>query len=159
SIVLLENINRHLAMGKSPIRAALDGRIEIGLAAVAITMTDVVVYGPIAFTQGLVGEIFREFGLTIVTATLFSLFVSFTITPLLASRWLKEPLDEEHLEASHGSGPWFRFTVWWEHNYSRLRQGYGHVIHGALGRRPIVIGVGVAALVLSAAFIPLGWLG
>ena len=159
SIVVLENINRHLAMGKNPVRAALDGRIEIGLAAVAITMTDVVVYGPIAFTQGIVGEIFREFGLTIVTATLFSLFVSFTITPLLASRWLKEPLDEEHIDAMGGSGPWYRFTVWWEHNYGRLRQGYGHLIHSALGRRPVVIGVGVAALVLSVAFIPLGWLG
>ncbi|MGH2457799.1 MAG: efflux RND transporter permease subunit, partial [Chloroflexota bacterium] len=159
SIVVLENINRHLAMGKSPVRAALDGRIEIGLAAVAITMTDVVVYGPIAFTQGIVGEIFREFGLTIVTATLFSLFVSFTITPLLASRWLKEPLDEEHLDAVQGSGPWFRFTVWWEHNYGKLRQGYGHLIHGALGRRPIVIVVGIVALLLSIAFIPLGWLG
>ncbi len=159
SIVVLENINRHLAMGKNPVRAALDGRLEIGLAAVAITMTDVVVYGPIAFTQGIVGEIFREFGLTIVTSTLFSLFVSFTITPLLASRWLKEPLDEEHVDQLQGSGPWFRFTVWWEHNYGQLRAGYGRLIHAALGRRPLVILVGVAALALSIAFIPLGWLG
>jgi len=159
SIVVLENINRHLAMGKSPIKAALEGRLEIGLAAVAITMTDVVVYGPVAFTSGIVGEIFREFGLTIVVATLFSLFVSFTVTPLLASRWLKEPLDEEHLEATAGRGPWGRFTVWWEHNYSRLRRGYGRLIHGALRRRPLVILIGVAALALSIAFIPLGWLG
>lgn len=159
SIVVLENINRHLAMGKSPIQAALDGRIEIGLAAVAITLTDVVVYGPVAFTQGLVGQIFREFGLTIVAATLFSLFVSFTVTPLLASRWLKEPVDEEHLGSYRGSNPWSRFTAAWERNYSRLRNGYGRLIGGALRARPLVLVVGVAALALSLAFIPLHWLG
>jgi HAE1 family hydrophobic/amphiphilic exporter-1 len=159
SIVVLENINRHLAMGKSPIQAALDGRIEIGLAAVAITLTDVVVYGPVAFTQGLIGQIFREFGLTIVTATLFSLFVSFTITPLLSSRWLKEPQDDEHLANVVGGNLWTRFTALWERGYGRLRRGYGRSIHGALHRRPLVILVGVAALALSIAFIPLGWLG
>jgi HAE1 family hydrophobic/amphiphilic exporter-1 len=159
SIVVLENINRHLAMGKSPIQAALDGRVEIGLAAVAITMTDVVVYGPVAFTNGLIGQIFREFGLTIVTATLFSLFVSFTITPLLASRWLKEPDDEEHLANLTGGNPWTRFTVAWERGYGRLRRAYGHLIHGALRARPLVLLIGVAALALSVAFIPLGWLG
>lgn len=159
SIVVLENINRHLSMGKSPIQAALDGRIEIGLAAVAITMTDVVVYGPVAFTTGIVGEVFREFGLTIVAATLFSLFVSFTVTPLLASRWLKEPMDEEHPEMTAGRGPWARFTVAWERTYNRLRDFYGRVIHGALERRPLVILVGVAALALSVAIIPIGWLG
>ncbi|HEX5416784.1 MAG TPA: efflux RND transporter permease subunit, partial [Chloroflexota bacterium] len=161
SIVVLENINRHLAMGKTPIQAALEGRMEIGLAALAITLTDVVVYAPIAFTTGLVGEVFREFGLTIVTATLFSLFVSFTVTPLLASRWLREPLDEEALahESGKTGGPWHRFTVWWEHNYGRLRSGYGRLVRNALGRRPLVVLVGVGALALSVAFIPLGWLG
>jgi HAE1 family hydrophobic/amphiphilic exporter-1 len=159
SIVVLENINRHLGMGKSPIKAALDGRNEIGLAAVAITLTDVVVYGPVAFTSGLIGQIFREFGLTIVTATLFSLFISFTITPLLSSRWLKEPEDDEHLANFTGGNLWTRFTVAWEHGYGRLRRGYGRAIHGALRRRPLVILVGLAALALSIAFIPLGWLG
>ena len=88
SIVVLENINRHRAMGKSPEDAAVDGRMEIGAAAVAITLTDVVVYAPVAFVSGNVGQLFREFGLTIVAATLFSLIVSFTLTPMLASRWL-----------------------------------------------------------------------
>src|SRR5205085_7339767 len=88
SIVVLENINRHLAMGKTPWQAALDGRSEIGLAAMAITFTDVVVYAPVAFMTGNIGQLFREFGLTIVAATLFSLLVSFTLTPMLASRLL-----------------------------------------------------------------------
>ena len=159
SIVVLENINRHLGMGKSPLQAALDGRMEIGLAAVAITLTDVVVYAPIAFASGLIGQIFREFGLTIVAATLFSLFVSFTVTPLLASRWLKESDDEEKLAARTGGGPWQRFTSAWERNYGRLRNGYGRLIGGALRVRPLVILIGVGALALSVSFIPLGWLG
>ncbi|HEX3031667.1 MAG TPA: efflux RND transporter permease subunit [Bacillota bacterium] len=90
SIVVLENIHRHLKMGKEPEDAAYDGRTEIGMAAVAITMSDVVVYAPIAFMTGMVGQFFREFGLTIVFATLFSLFVSFTLTPMAASRWYKK---------------------------------------------------------------------
>ena len=89
SIVVLENIHRHLALGETPWTAALKGRSEIGLAAIAITLLDVVVYVPVAFMSGNIGTLFRQFGLTIAAATLFSLFVSFTLTPLLASRWLK----------------------------------------------------------------------
>jgi HAE1 family hydrophobic/amphiphilic exporter-1 len=160
SIVVLENINRHLAMRKNPEQAAIDGRTEIGQAAIAITLTDVVVYAPIAFTSGLVGQFFREFGLTIVVATLFSLFISFTLTPLLAARWLKEPIDEEGLAAATGAmGPWTRFSAAWERGYGHLRQWYGHAIAGAMRRRGLVILGGVLALLVSVAFIPLGWVG
>src|SRR5207245_6938955 len=88
SIVVLENIARHLKLGQAPKDAAIKGRSEIGMAAIAITLVDVVVYTPIAFMSGIVGQYFRDFGLVIATATLFSLLVSFTLTPLLASRWL-----------------------------------------------------------------------
>lgn len=158
SVVVLENINRHLAMGKHPIRAALDGRHEIALAAVAITLTDVVVYMPIAFTNGFVGQIFREFALTIVAATLFSLFVGFTLTPLLASRWLKEPLDDDALAAGHGGTPLTRFSRVWERGFHKLRDGYSRLLTRGLRHRPVVILVGVAALAVSIAFVPLGWL-
>ncbi len=87
SIVVLENITRHRDLGEEPIDAAVKGRSEIGGAAVAITMVDVVVFLPIAFLPGIVGAYLREFGAVIVIATLFSLFVSFTLTPLLAARW------------------------------------------------------------------------
>ena len=87
SIVVLENIFRHLQMGEGPREAAVNGRSEIGFAAIAITLVDVVVFAPIAFMSGITGQYFRQFGLVIVSATLFSLFVSFTLTPLLASRW------------------------------------------------------------------------
>ncbi|MBV9333877.1 MAG: efflux RND transporter permease subunit [Candidatus Eremiobacteraeota bacterium] len=87
SIVVLENITRHRDLGEEPIDAAINGRSEIGGAAVAITMVDVVVFLPIAFLPGIVGAYLREFGIVIVIATLFSLLVSFTLTPLLAARW------------------------------------------------------------------------
>lgn len=87
SIVVLENITRHRDMGQEPIDAAINGRSEIGGAAIAITMVDVVVFLPIALLSGIVGQYLREYALVVVIATLFSLFVSFTLTPLLAGRW------------------------------------------------------------------------
>ncbi len=87
SIVVLENITRHRDMGQDPINAAINGRNEIGSAAIAITMVDVVVFLPIALLPGITGEYLKEYGAVVVTATLFSLFVSFTLTPLLAARW------------------------------------------------------------------------
>jgi len=100
SIVVLENIHRHLKMGKDPKQAALDGRSEIGLAAIAITMVDVVVYLPITFMQGIVGRFFSSFGLTVAVATLFSLFVSFTLTPMLASRFFKQEKKRRKIKDS-----------------------------------------------------------
>jgi len=87
SIVVLENITRHRDLGEDPVDAAINGRTEIGGAAIAITMVDVVVFLPIAFLPGIVGAYLREFATVIVIATLFSLLVSFTLTPLLAARW------------------------------------------------------------------------
>jgi hydrophobic/amphiphilic exporter-1 (mainly G- bacteria), HAE1 family len=87
SIVVIENITRHREMGKPPEEAAITGRTEIGNAAIAITLVDVVVFTPIAFMSGIVGQFLREYGLVIVTATLFSLLVSFTLTPLLSAHW------------------------------------------------------------------------
>lgn len=92
SIVVLENIHRHLARGEAPLDASVNGRMEIGMAAIAITLCDVVVYLPIAFMTSMTGQFFRQFGLTIVFASLFSLFISFTLTPMLASRFFKKGL-------------------------------------------------------------------
>jgi multidrug efflux pump subunit AcrB len=105
SIVVLENITRHRDMGETPVDAAINGRSEIGGAAVAITMVDVVVFLPIAFLPGIVGAYLREFGAVIVIATLFSLFVSFTLTPLLAAKWsvLKRSKEQPEWMAVLGS--------------------------------------------------------
>ena len=86
SIVVLESITRHLGMGKTPVQAAIDGRAEIGFADITTTLVDVVVFVPIAFMGGIVGGFFKQFGLCIATATLFSLVVSFSVTPMLAAR-------------------------------------------------------------------------
>jgi HAE1 family hydrophobic/amphiphilic exporter-1 len=87
SIVVLENITRHRDLGQDSVNAAINGRSEIGGAAVAITMVDVVVFLPIALLPGIVGEYLKEYAAVVVTATLFSLLVSFTLTPLLAAKW------------------------------------------------------------------------
>ena len=90
SIVVIENIERHREMGKTPLQAALHGRREIGLAAVTITLVDVVVYLPVAFMSGIVGQFFFSYGVTIAVAALSSLFVAFTLTPMLAGYWLED---------------------------------------------------------------------
>lgn len=87
SIVVLENIHRHLHMGKDRVRATLDGRKEIGFPALAITMVDVVVFFPIALINTMIGDVLRQYSVTIVVSTLMSLFVCYTITPWLASRF------------------------------------------------------------------------
>jgi hydrophobe/amphiphile efflux-1 (HAE1) family protein len=95
AIVVLENIHRHRQMGKTPAVAAEEGRNEIGMAAIAMTLCDVVVFLPIAFMTDMTGQYFRQFGLTIVFATLFSLFISFTLTPMLASRLFTTRASQE----------------------------------------------------------------
>lgn len=147
SIVVLENIHRHLAMGKAPANAALDGRMEIGAAAVAITLTDVVVYAPMALVTGNIGQIFREFGMTIVAATLFSLFISFTLTPMLASRWLASDTTETRPS---------RFSQQWDKGFATLRQYYGRVLTWALSHTGATIGIGLAAMAIGLSLIPLG---
>lgn len=134
SIVVLENIYRHLAKGEDPADAALNGRTEIGLAAVTITMVDVVVFVPIAFMGGVVGQFFRQFGVTVATATLFSLLVSFTLTPMLASRWYRKG---EAMEAKRG------FFAKFDEFYHRLDRKYRSLLEWALRHRPHVILAGV----------------
>jgi HAE1 family hydrophobic/amphiphilic exporter-1 len=110
SVVVLENIERHLKMKKKPKQAALDGRAQIGLAAITITLVDVAIYVPVAFTSGIIGQFFRSYGITIATAVLFSLFVSFTLTPMLASLWMK---DESQPESKpRGLRKFFGFLLW-----------------------------------------------
>lgn len=89
AIVVIENIYRHFEMGKNKVQASYDGRIEIGFTALSITLVDVVVFLPIIFTAGLVPNLLRQFCMTVLTATLMSLLVSFTLVPWLTSRFGK----------------------------------------------------------------------
>ncbi len=181
SIVVLENINRHRAMGKSPADAAVDGRMEIGAAAVAITLTDVVVYAPVAFVSGNVGQLFREFGLTIVAATLFSLIVSFTLTPMLASRWLgkRNAADMATGENEQGdAGQTGGQTGWstqkvkvsrgriarfgdmlgarFDAGFEWMREHYRSVVRWALRHRITVLAVAVSSIVVSVLIVTSG---
>jgi HAE1 family hydrophobic/amphiphilic exporter-1 len=152
SIVVLENITRHLHMGEQGKEAAINGRAEIGMAAMAITFTDVVVYVPVAFMSGIIGQLFREYGLSIATATLFSLFISFTLTPMLASRWMTKAEMPTH-------GLWGWISTLWERGYARLVDFYGRTLGWALRRRPVVLFVAAMALAVAIAFLPLHVLG
>ena len=121
SIVVLENINRHLAMGEEPHVAAINGRSEIGYAAITLTCVDLVVFLPIGFMGGVIGEFFRSFGITVAFATLFSLFVSFTLTPMLAARWYRKG---EVLEYEGGfAGAFDRVFLRFENFYRRVLRG------------------------------------
>jgi HAE1 family hydrophobic/amphiphilic exporter-1 len=139
SILVLESIHRHRAMGKSPHEAALDGREEIGLADAANTFVDVVVFIPIAFMGGIVGQFFREFGLTIATATLASLYISFTLTPMLAARWFRAS------EAVHA--PDGRFARWFNRHYEALETVYRDTLSWALRHRATVAALGFGSLI------------
>ncbi len=116
SIVVLENITRHRDLGDRPKEAALNGRAEIGGAAVAITLVDVVVFLPIAFLSGIVGKFMIEFGIVVVVATLFSLLVSFTLTPMLAARWSVRKRSAEPPRA----------LAWFQTGFDRLNHWYQH---------------------------------
>lgn len=142
SIVVLENIHRHLKNGETPEDAAINGRTEIGLAAISITLVDVVVFVPIAFMSGMVGQIFKAFGLTVATATLFSLFVSFTLTPMLASRWFKREIGTEE----QGKGFFAIIFKGFDNFYDNLDRKYRGVLDWALQHKFLVIIIGILSL-------------
>lgn len=101
AIVEIENIVRHMRMGKSPYQASIDAADEIGLAVVATTFSIVAVFFPVALMPGISGQFFKNFGLTVVIAVLFSLLVARMITPMIAAYFLKS-----HGQAEHGGGVW-----------------------------------------------------
>ena len=102
AIVEIENIVRHMRMGKSPYQAALEAADEIGLAVIAITFTIIAVFVPVSFMGGIAGQYFKQFGLTVAVAVLFSLLVARLITPLLAAYFLRplEPRGQGRLGAA-----------------------------------------------------------
>ncbi|RYD81480.1 MAG: efflux RND transporter permease subunit [Sphingobacteriales bacterium] len=152
SIVVLENIYRHLEMGKSKRQASLEGRNEIGFTAMAITLVDVVVFVPMALSGGMIGNILREFSLVVVFSTLMSLLVSFTLTPLLASRWGK-------MEVLNTSTLWGRLNKGFEDIIDSIKEAYGNILRWALGhKRYILLGI-MALFIASFSLVPAGFIG
>jgi HAE1 family hydrophobic/amphiphilic exporter-1 len=152
SIVVLENIYRHLSMGKDSRKAALDGRNEIGFTALAITFVDVVVFTPVVFVQGTISDILQQFSIVVVISTLMSLFVCFTLTPWLASRFAKET----HLSKDKF---WQWPLIWFEKRVSIFTESYVKVVAWAL-RHKLITGIGILALFIgSGAVMGLGIVG
>ena len=152
SIVVLENIYRHLQMGKKRRQAALDGRNEIGFTALAITLVDVVVFSPVVFIEGTISDILHQFSIVVVVSTLMSLFVCFTLTPWLASRFAKEvKLDPKK--------PLQAVMLWFERRITIFTNSYVKIVGWAL-RHKISMGLIVIAIfVASFATMGLGIVG
>lgn len=156
AIVVRENIVRHVQMGKSAHDAALDGTSEIGLAVLATTLSIVAVFLPIGFMGGIIGKFFHEFGITIVAAVLISMFVSFTLDPMLSSLW--------HDPAIHSEGQPFQPRTLYDHTLGRITHavdrgahGLGTLYQSALGwslRHPLAtLGLALATFVASLALV------
>ncbi|WP_312819542.1 efflux RND transporter permease subunit [Kaistella carnis] len=155
AIVVLENVYRHMEMGKSRIRAAYDGASEIGFTVTAITLVIVVVFLPIAMSSGLVSDILAQFCVTVVMATLFSLLASFTIIPWLSSRFGKVV----HLT---GKNPFEKFILWFEGQLDK----FTHFITGILEwclktglRRIMTVVITFIILISSFALVAFGFIG
>ncbi len=147
AIVVLENIFRHMEMGKSRMRAAFDGTKEIGFAVLATTITLVAVFVPVAFLTGSVGRLFREFGFSVAIAVALSGFVALTLTPMFSSRILR-PL--------HGTGQSWAGRSF-DAFFNWLNQAYERILRFALRHRVTTVITAVVAVILSAAifkFIP-----
>ena len=152
SIVVLENIYRHLERGEEPRNAALAGRNEIGFTALSITLVDVVVFLPLSLISGIVGNILREFSIVMVLSTLVSLFVSFTLTPLLASRF-------SSVEKLTGKNVLEKFAIGFEANFLRMRQAYLDLLKWSL-RNPRKVFFSAMLLLFASFMLPFfGFIG
>jgi HAE1 family hydrophobic/amphiphilic exporter-1 len=152
AIVVRENIVRHLQRGKDHMAAAMDGTAEIGLAVMATTFTIVAVFVPVSFMGGLVGRFFYEFGITVAAAVLVSLFVSFTLDPMLSSRWVDPDVEQDRHDSRLG-----RLLARFNHWFDGLHRDYERLLAWSLSHRPAVIAL--AALAFVGSFPILGILG
>jgi hydrophobe/amphiphile efflux-1 (HAE1) family protein len=150
AIVVRENIVRHLGMGKDHHRAAREGTDEIGLAVMATTFAIVAVFVPVAFMSGIIGRFFYQFGITVAVAVLVSLFVSFTLDPMLSAVW-RDPAEGRFARV-----PWLgRLMAKVERGVEWLHHRYGVLLEWALGNRKKVLGIALAIFVASFFVLPL----
>ena len=159
AIVVRENIVRHAQMGKRSYDAAMDGTQEIGLAVLATTLSIVAVFLPIGFMQGIIGKFFHEFGLTIVAAVMISMFVSFTLDPMLSSVW-HDPSIHAHGQRTGPPVTLYdrtigRVTGWFDHASDRLADGYQRLLGWSLAHKPLTLLIAAAIFGLSVAMVRL----
>ena len=165
AIVVRENIVRHVKMGKNAYKASLEGTQEIGLAVLATTLSIVAVFLPIGFMEGIIGKFFHEFGITIVAAVMISMFVSFTLDPMLSSIWHDPDIDAHG--KNHPPVGWYnktigRVTGWFDRGTERLANGYQGILRWALVHKKstvfLALGIFVASVfmvrLLGTEFVP-----
>ena len=140
AIVVRENIVRHQAMGKDHKDAAFDGTAEIGLAVAATTFTIVAVFLPIGFMGGIIGRFFKQFGVTVAFAVMLSMFVSFTLDPMLSSVW-----NDPNAHGPRGGGPLARLLRAFQSAMLRLEGGYVRLLDWGLAHRAVTCAVAAVA--------------
>jgi len=157
TIVVLESIYRHLDAGEDPKQAAEFGTTEVAIAVVASALTNVVVFTPIAFMRGIIGQFFIQFGLTVVFATLFSILISFTLTPLLASRLLRTHETEREESEGRLARLWRAF----DRVYGSLEQDYRRALEWVLAtpRHGWAVIGGTGAVVALAMMVQVAFVG
>lgn len=152
AIVILENIQRHLDMGKDKRTAALEGRMEIGFSAISITLVDVVVFLPILFLQVFVGDMLKQFSIVVITSTLTSLLVGFTLVPWLASRIGKK----DDLKPTNFIN---RFLLWFEKQLTTFINWYGRQLEWVLKHKLIFTSVVLFLLIITVVIMKQGIIG
>ncbi len=153
AIVVIENIFRHMEMGKSPLEAAHTGTAEIALAVMATTLSILAVFVPVGSMGEIIGQFFKQFGLTVAFAVAFSLFVAFTLTPTLSAYWLKAE-DGAHKKLS-GRWEWLQKILdWWEEGFLQIRETYSHILRWALKRPKKLVVLAMLSLFLNGLFLP-----
>ncbi len=152
AIVVLENIYRHMEMGKNRVRAAYEATKEIGFTVTSITLVIVVVFFPIAISTGLVSDILREFCVVVIIATLLSLLASFTIVPLLSSRFGK-------LERIQGKNFFGRIILRFERGLDKFTAWISNFLKWSLGHKKTVLGVTLLLLAASIGLLAGGFIG
>jgi hydrophobic/amphiphilic exporter-1 (mainly G- bacteria), HAE1 family len=152
AVVVLENIQRHLDMGKEKRQAAFDGRMEIGFSALSITLVDVVVFLPILFLQVFVADMLKQFSVVVITSTLTSLLVGFTLTPWLASRIGKK----EDLQPTNFFN---RFLIRFEKILDRFIEWYGRLLNWVLNHKLIFTGIVILLFAMTLGVMKQGIIG
>ena len=157
AIVVRENIVRHVQMGKAPYQASLDGTREIGLAVLATTFSIVAVFLPIGFMGGIIGKFFHEFGITIVAAVLISMFVSFTLDPMLSSIWHDPAIGKRKPgePVSFYDRTIGRVTGWFDRATEKLSNAYQGILRWSLVHKLATVTLALVIFVTSIFMVPL----
>ena len=147
AIVVVENVERHIREGKTPLDAALLGARELVGPVIAMTITLAAVYAPIAFQGGLTGSLFREFALTLAGAVLISGVVALTLSPVMAARLLSHEREDHGLPAHINR------------QFDRLKNFYGRVLDWTLARRPLIYTIWIGLTLLTIPMFKMAWQG